>query len=50
MNKPITQSIAEIEKCAGMIDYYSKAENILKPEKVKTDFKISEILSKPKFT
>lgn len=47
MNKPITQSIAEIEKCAGMIEYYSKAENILKPEKVKTDLKISEIHHEP---
>ena len=32
MNKPISQSIAEIEKCALMIDYYAKAENVLKPE------------------
>ena len=47
MNKPISQSVAEIEKCAGMVDYYAKAENILKPEKVKTDNKFSEIHHEP---
>ena len=47
MNKPISQSIAEIEKCVGMIDYYSQAENILKPEKVKTELQISEIRHEP---
>ena len=35
MNKPITQSIAEIKKCALMTRYYAEAENILKPEKIK---------------
>lgn len=43
MNKPISQSVAEIEKCAWMVDYYSKADNILKPEKVKTEYRISEV-------
>lgn len=43
MNKPISQSIAEIEKSAGMCDYYAHAENVLKVEKVKTEQKISEI-------
>ena len=48
MNKPISQSIAEIEKCALMIDYYAKAENVLKPEKIKTEFRVSEIHYVPK--
>ncbi|MBO6201246.1 MAG: aldehyde dehydrogenase family protein, partial [Chryseobacterium sp.] len=43
MHKPISQSIAEIEKSAGMIRYYAKAENVLKPEKIKTEFEISEV-------
>lgn len=43
MNKPISQSIAEIEKCALMTRYYADAENILKPEKIKTEFSVSEI-------
>lgn len=48
MNKPISQSVSEIEKCAWMTDYYAKAENILKPEKIKTEFRISEIHYVPK--
>lgn len=47
MNKPISQSVSEIEKCAGMIDFYAKSENILKPEKVKTEHQISEIHHEP---
>ena len=43
MHKPITQSIAEIEKSAGMIRFYAKAENVLKPEKIETEFSISEV-------
>lgn len=43
MNKPIAQSVAEIEKSAGLCTYYSKAENILKPEKVVTEHQISEV-------
>ncbi|WP_234111720.1 MULTISPECIES: aldehyde dehydrogenase family protein [Chryseobacterium] len=48
MNKPIAQSIAEIQKCALMCRYYATAENVLKPEKVKTEFRISEIHYVPK--
>lgn len=48
MNKPISQSIAEVNKCALMIRYYANAENILKPEKIKTEFRISEIHYIPK--
>lgn len=47
MNKPIAQSISEIEKCAGMCDYYSNAENVLKVEKIKTEHEISEIHHEP---
>ncbi len=43
MHKPISQSIAEIEKSAGMIRYYANAENVLKPEKIKTEFEVSEV-------
>jgi len=43
MNKPIAQSIAEVEKCALMMDFYANAENVLKPEKVKINYNISEI-------
>lgn len=48
MNKPITQSISEVQKCALMTSYYAEAENILKPEKIKTEFRVSEIHSVPK--
>jgi succinate-semialdehyde dehydrogenase/glutarate-semialdehyde dehydrogenase len=48
MNKPITQSIAEIHKCALMIRYYADAENILKPDKIETEFRISQIQYVPK--
>jgi hypothetical protein len=34
MKKPISQSVAEIEKCATLCDYYAVAENVLKPEKI----------------
>jgi len=43
MHKPISQSIAEIEKSAGMIKFYARAENVLKPEKIKTEFNVSEV-------
>ena len=43
MNKPISQSIAEIEKCALMTRYYAEAENVLQPEKISTEFRISEV-------
>lgn len=48
MNKPITQSIAEIQKCALMCRYYGDVENILKAEKIKTEYRISEIHYVPK--
>lgn len=43
MHKPISQSIAEIEKSAGMIRFYANAENVLKPTEIKTEFNVSEV-------
>lgn len=48
MNKPISQSIAEIEKCVLMLEYYAKCPNILQPEKINSEFTISEIHFEPK--
>ncbi|MGV8915951.1 MAG: aldehyde dehydrogenase family protein [Kaistella sp.] len=48
MNKPISQAIAEIEKCALMTNYYATAKNILQPEKIETEFRLSEIHYVPK--
>ena len=43
MKKPVSQSVAEIEKCATLCDYYANAENVLKTEKVETEFQVSEV-------
>ncbi|MGO4707591.1 aldehyde dehydrogenase family protein [Chryseobacterium sp. 2TAF14] len=48
MNKPISQAISEVEKCALMMNYYAEAENILRPEKIESEYKISEIHYVPK--
>jgi succinate-semialdehyde dehydrogenase/glutarate-semialdehyde dehydrogenase len=48
MKKPITQSIAEVQKCALMVRYYANSENVFKPEKVQTEFRVSEIHYIPK--
>ncbi|WP_051289395.1 aldehyde dehydrogenase family protein [Chryseobacterium daeguense] len=48
MNKPISQSIVEVEKCALMMNYYADAENILQPEKVASEYAYSEIHYVPK--
>ncbi|MBB4807553.1 succinate-semialdehyde dehydrogenase/glutarate-semialdehyde dehydrogenase [Chryseobacterium defluvii] len=48
MNKPISQSIAEVEKCALMMNYYAKSEDVLKPEKVDSEYAFSEIHYIPK--
>lgn len=47
MNKPISQSLSEIEKCAGMTSYYSNVGNNLKIKQVETDYEISEIHYEP---
>src|SRR5919199_3526333 len=42
MGKPIRQSIAEIEKCAWVCDYYSDhAESFLRDELIPTEFRKS---------
>lgn len=48
MNKPISQAISEVEKCALMMNYYADAQNILKPEKIESEYEISEIHYVPK--
>lgn len=48
MGKPITQSIAEVEKCAFLCRYYAdNAEKFLEPEYVETDFSKSFISYQP---
>ncbi|WBX99048.1 aldehyde dehydrogenase family protein [Chryseobacterium gambrini] len=48
MSKPISESVAEVEKCALMMNYYADAENILKPEKIESEFSYSEVHYVPK--
>lgn len=48
MNKPISQSIGEIEKCVLMLEYYAKCPKILQPEKINSEFTVSEIHFEPK--
>ncbi|WP_419869759.1 NAD-dependent succinate-semialdehyde dehydrogenase [Chryseobacterium sp. CT-SW4] len=48
MNKPISQAIAEVEKCASMMQYYADAENVLQPEKIDSEYHFSEIRYIPK--
>ncbi|WP_210150448.1 aldehyde dehydrogenase family protein [Chryseobacterium scophthalmum] len=48
MNKPISQAISEVEKSALMMNYYADAKNILSPEKIESEYKISEIHYVPK--
>lgn len=48
MGKPIRESLAEVEKCAWLCDYYSeKGEQFLRPEEIKTEAKESYILFQP---
>ncbi|MFH1197494.1 MAG: NAD-dependent succinate-semialdehyde dehydrogenase [bacterium] len=48
MGKPITQAIAEVEKCALVCNYYSKnAEKILANEVIKTDASESYVCFDP---
>jgi acyl-CoA reductase-like NAD-dependent aldehyde dehydrogenase len=48
MGKPIRQSIAEIEKCAWVCDYYSEhAESFLRDELIPTEFRKSFVSFEP---
>lgn len=48
MGKPISQSIAEVQKCAYLCDYYiENAENFLKPQHIKTKWTESYIIFEP---
>lgn len=47
MNKAISQSVAEVEKCAGLCDYYAEIPNVLQTEKIATENEISEIRHRP---
>jgi len=48
MGKPIKESLAEIEKCAVLADYYAEnAERFLKPEEIKTEAKKSYVVFQP---
>ncbi len=48
MNKPITESIAEVGKCALMMNYYAEAKNTLAVEVIESEYEISEIHYVPK--
>ncbi len=48
MGKPIKESLAEVEKCAWLADYYAdNAEAFLKPEEIKTEAKKSYVMFQP---
>jgi len=48
MGKPIKESLAEIEKCAWLSDYYAdNAEQFLRPEEIKTEAKKSYVMFQP---
>jgi succinate-semialdehyde dehydrogenase / glutarate-semialdehyde dehydrogenase len=48
MGKPIKESMAEVEKCAWLCDYYAdNAQRFLTPEDVKTEAKKSYVMFQP---
>ncbi len=48
MGKPITQGIAEAEKCAWVCEFYAEnAQNFLADEIIKTELKLSQVSYKP---
>ncbi len=48
MGKPIKESLAEIEKCAWLCDYYAdNAERFLTPEEIRTEAKKSYVMFQP---
>jgi succinate-semialdehyde dehydrogenase/glutarate-semialdehyde dehydrogenase len=48
MGKPIRESVAEVEKCAWLCDYYAEnGEKFLQPEEIRTEAKKSYVLFQP---
>ncbi len=48
MGKAVKESLAEVEKCAWLCDYYAEnAERFLKPEEIKTENKKSYVMFQP---
>ena len=48
MGKAIKESLAEVEKCAWLCDYYAEnAERLLKPEEIKTENRKSYVMFQP---
>ena len=48
MGKAIKESLAEVEKCAWLCDYYAdNAERMLAPEEIKTENKKSSVIFQP---
>lgn len=47
MGKPISQSLAEIEKCALLCQFYADCKNVLATQKIESEFAISEIHHQP---
>jgi succinate-semialdehyde dehydrogenase/glutarate-semialdehyde dehydrogenase len=48
MGKPVKESLAEVEKCAWLSDYYAdNTEQFLKPEEIKTEAKKSYVMFQP---
>lgn len=48
MGKPVKESLAEVEKCAWLSDYYAdNTEQFLKPEEIPTEAKKSYVMFQP---
>ena len=48
MNKPLTQSIAEVKKCASLCDYYlSHIDNFLQPQSLQSNWTESYVILEP---
>lgn len=48
MGKPISQSLAEVEKSAQMIHYYAELKNVLEPEVFHSNYRLSKVYYEPK--